>query len=461
MATMIPDVAPPTPEQIAIVKSTAAVLEVHGVTITTAFYANMHREIPILHEVFNQANQRNGHQARALAMSVLAYAKNIDNLAVLSEAVETICQKHASILIEPAQYEIVGKYLLEAIKQVLGDAATDEIISAWAAAYWMLARILINREEQIYREHSSRDWRPFVVSRKVKESEEITSFYLKPTDGNPVEHYKPGQYISIRIAVPQQEWKQSRQYSLSDSPDYAHYRISVKRMDGIDTKDPAAVSHPGWVSNVLHDTVKEGDTVDLTFPCGSFFLDTKESAEAPVVLVSGGVGLTPLMSMLNTLIGEGSDRSVTWIHTTRSRKAYAFEEQVETVMKTKPYWRAVVYSCDPALTSDGSIPNYRTVNSRLDLRDLDSSTDLHLDNPETQYFICGPEKFMAEMTDRLVSLGALANKVKYEKFGTGNIEGEEKPAPILDHRMATCPVSGVQGKTLECPSASFRQSAQA
>ncbi|KAK6341394.1 hypothetical protein TWF696_008470 [Orbilia brochopaga] len=458
MTVEIPDVAPPTPEQIAIVKSTAPVLEVHGVTITTAFYANMHRENPILHEVFNQANQRNGHQARALAMSVLAYAKYIDNLAVLGEAVEIICQKHASILIQPAQYNIVGKYLLEAIKQVLGDAATDEIISAWGAAYWQLARIMIGREEQIYCEHASRDWRPFVVSRKIKESEEITSFHLAPTDGKPVEHYKPGQYISVRVAVPQQEWKQSRQYSLSDSPDPKHYRISVKRIDGVSAENPATASYPGWVSNVLHDTVQEGDIVDLTFPCGAFYLDTKESRKAPVVLISGGVGLTPLMSMLNTLISEGSDRPVTWIHTTRSRKAYAFEEQVKAVMKTKPSWNAIVYSCDPALTSDGSVTNYRTVNGRLDLRDLDKNADLHLDNPDTQYFICGPDGFMPEMKESLVRLGASAGKVKYEKFGTGNIE-EEKPAS--NQEMETCPVSGAQGKSMECPSGSLRQSAQA
>ncbi|KAF3929961.1 Flavohemoprotein [Arthrobotrys entomopaga] len=447
----IPQVPPPTPEEIAIVKSTVPVLEEHGVTITTVFYENMHRENPSLNEVFNQANQKNGHQARALAASVLAYAKYIDNLAVLGDAVETICQKHASLLIKPEQYSIVGKYLLEAIKQVLGDAATDAVLSAWGACYWQLAYLFINREEEIYTEKANRDWREFTVEKKIKESDEITSFYLKPKDGKPVEEYKPGQYISVRVAVPQQEWKQIRQYSLSTSQDPEYYRISVKRACDIDAEN---TSHPGWVSNVLHETIREGDTLDLTFPCGSFHLDSKATPEAPVVLISGGVGLTPLMSMMNTLVDEGSDRPLTWIHSTRSQNSYAFGDYIKSVMKTKSDWHAIVYRQD--LISTEHAENYKVLNGRVNLRTLGRSTDLHLDNPDTQYFICGPDSFMLDLKEVLVNLGAKADNVKYERFGTGDLV-KEKPAVVIAPQV--CPVSHAHAGTsgLSCPVSGLRE----
>ncbi|EPS38267.1 hypothetical protein H072_8102 [Dactylellina haptotyla CBS 200.50] len=442
-------VPPPTPEQAAIVKSTVPVLEQYGVTITSTFYQNMHRDIPELHEIFNQANQKNGHQARALATAVLAYAKYIDNLSVLGEAVELICQKHASLLIQPGHYDIVGKYLLAAIKEVLGGAAADEIVSAWGACYWQLAYIMIDREEQIYTEKANRDWREFVVEKKLKESEEVTSFYLKPKDGNPVESHKPGQYISIRVPVPQQDWKQIRQYSLSTCPDPSYYRISVKKIDGIDTEDTSLQAHPGWVSNVLHDSVQEGDTVDLTFPCGSFYLDPKTSSQAPIVLISGGVGLTPLMSMLDTLVDEGSERPLTWIHATRSQNAYAFGDHVKAIMKTKPTWQAVVYNRDGDLSKDGDTANHKVVDGRIDLSALDRAIDLYLDDVDTEYFICGPDSFMVELKDILVGMGANADNVKYERFGTGDVIREPAPAvsgcPASQMKPAaglTCPVTG-------------------
>ncbi|KAF3933227.1 Flavohemoprotein [Dactylellina cionopaga] len=447
--TATPQVPPPTQEQAAIVKSTVPVLEEHGVTITTVFYKNLHDDIPALHEIFNQANQTNGHQAKALAGAVLAYAKYIDNLSVLTDAVELICQKHASLLIQPAHYTIVGEYLLAAIKQVLGDAATDEVISAWGACYWQLANLMINREEEIYAEKSQRDWKPFLVEKKIKESEEVTSFYLKPTDGKPIESYKPGQYISVRVDVPQQEWKQSRQYSLSTSHDPSYYRISVKRIDGIDTQNADMSAYPGWVSNVLHDNVQQGDIVDLTFPCGTFYLDHKTNSDAPVVLISGGVGVTPLMAMLNTLVDGGDERPLTWIHATRSQSAYAFGDDLKAIMKTKENWHAIVYNRDLSLTSNE--PNYNIIGGKVDLPSLDASTDLYLDNLNTQYFICGPDSFMVELKEVLVSLGAAADNVKYERFGTGEFIQEEKTTVLPS---GGCPVShmnGGQSAGLKCP----------
>src|SRR5436190_4372987 len=138
---------------VAIVKSTAPILEQHGETLTRHFYARMFEKNPEVGPFFNRTNQSKGTQQRALAAAICAYAANIDNLEVLGGAVELIAQKHASLQIRAEHYPIVGENLLASIREVLGEGATEAVIAAWAEAYGFLANILIGRENEIYHQH--------------------------------------------------------------------------------------------------------------------------------------------------------------------------------------------------------------------------------------------------------------------------------------------------------------------
>lgn len=131
-----------TPDQVKLIKATVPVLKEHGTTITTRFYETLLKENPSLNGIFNQTNQKNGHQAGALAGSLYAYASHIDDLGVLSPAVEKICHKHASMYVQPEHYDVVGTYLLRAMGDVLGAALTPELLEAWGQAYWQLANIV-------------------------------------------------------------------------------------------------------------------------------------------------------------------------------------------------------------------------------------------------------------------------------------------------------------------------------
>lgn len=131
-----------TQEQTKIIKATVPVLVEHGETITSRFYGNMLRENPSLNNIFNHTNQVNHQQPIALAKALYAYATHIDDLGALSPAVELICNKHASLYVQPEQYDIVGKYLLGAMGEVLGDAFTPAIEDAWKAAYFQLAGVV-------------------------------------------------------------------------------------------------------------------------------------------------------------------------------------------------------------------------------------------------------------------------------------------------------------------------------
>src|SRR3546814_4577895 len=143
---------PLSDQTIALVKATVPALEAHGLDIVREMYSRMFQN-PAIRELFNQSHHGDtGSQPRALTAAILAYASNIDNLAALAPAVEHITQKHVGLQILPEHYPYVGEALLGAIKAVLGDAATDEILAAWGEAYWVLANIMIAREDHLDRE---------------------------------------------------------------------------------------------------------------------------------------------------------------------------------------------------------------------------------------------------------------------------------------------------------------------
>lgn len=322
---------------IAIVKATGPLVAENAVAITTRFYHLMFTGDPQVKQFFNQAHQAAGTQQRALAGAVCAYAANIDNLGALGPAVELIAQKHCSLNIQPEHYPIVGKHLLAAVKDVLGDPVTDEVVAAWGEAYGLLAHILIQREAEIYAEQAQAagGWnglRTFVVDRKTPESDVITSFYLKPADGKPLPEFQAGQYITVKVDVPGVEVS-PRNYSLSDASGVGHYRISVKREPA-----PQSGTSPGVVSNFLHDHVQPGDQIKLGPPCGEFILPQEQDLAdgAPVVFISGGVGLTPVHSMLKTLASRRASNPVYFIHAASNSSTHALADEVKQVATELP-----------------------------------------------------------------------------------------------------------------------------
>ena len=221
----------------------------------------------------------------------------------------------------------MGKHLLAAIKDVLADAATDDVIAAWGEAYGLLAEIFIERERAIYEAQAAvaggwTGYREFVVDRKIVESENVTSFYLRPKDGGRVAPYQPGQYITVKIEHPAAPTS-PRNYSLSDRPGLGHYRISVKREPSLNADAPA-----GLVSNFLHDEIHEGDVLNIGPPCGEFTLDPKEVKDRTTVLLSGGIGITPVLSMLKSLVHRGATAPIHFVHAARNGRTHALAREV-------------------------------------------------------------------------------------------------------------------------------------
>nr|WP_320136167.1 NO-inducible flavohemoprotein [uncultured Amphritea sp.] len=392
-------------ETITVVKATVPAIQASGEAITQHFYRLLFAEHPELQHVFNMASQASGRQQSTLAAAILGYAAHIDNLSALGGTVEKIAAKHFSLDITPAQYDIVGRNLLRAIREVLGaEVATDTVLTAWAEAYQKLADILIGREEQLYAEAKAEGWngfKAFKVDRIVDESDEIRSFYLRPLDGKPLPEYRPGQFLSIKIASPDWQYEEIRQYSLSDSPRAEGYRISVKREPAAEAGVPA-----GRVSNYLHDHLKLGGQLAVHMPGGDFFL---KHNDRPVVLISGGVGVTPMISMLNDLLLKNDSRDIVWLQGARNRQSHAFAQHIGCLKQDYPKLTAVTFYDDPSAAKQG--------------RDYDHQGYItcewlaHYCPADAEFYFCGPLAFMRAIYRQLKGLGVDDAQLNYEVFG--------------------------------------------
>lgn len=390
------------------IKATVPVLADHGGAIIVRFYQNMLDEYPELKNVFNMAHQQKGQQQEALARAVYAYAANIDDPLSLDALLQGIAHKHVSLGIQPDQYAIVGKHLLGAIKEVLGAAATEDIMYAWEQAYGQLADVLVGMERELYQASAStpggwNGWREFVVREKNPESEEITSFVLEPEDGQPVANFEPGQYISVVVQVPALGVEQIRQYSLSDVPNGRTYRISVKRESGNEDQPP------GYVSNLLHDHVQIGDRIRLAAPYGNFFIDV--NATTPVVLISGGVGLTPMISMLKRVLQSPDQRHLVFVHGARNGRVQAMKSKLRQAADEHDNFHLIMFYNEP-LASD-QIGQDFDFEGFVDVKRIADQILLE----DADYYICGPVPFMRMQHDALMNLGVGEARIHYEVFG--------------------------------------------
>jgi len=253
----------------------------------------------------------------------------------------------------------------------------------------------------------------------VDEAEGIKSFYLKPKDGKPLPTYLPGQYISIQMKVPDLDgYMQSRQYSLSGAPRPDYYRVSVKKESAISQDGRLAPSHPGYVSSVLHEQKHVGDIVQVSFPRGDFFLDTSKTIDYPVVLLSAGVGITPMVSMIDTLVDQNHKAPVSLIHATRSSRLFAFSKHVRDLRTKHDNIRVSIFNSNPNSGDEAEAQLENDFVGRMNLDKLDQKKELHIGDNSASYYICGPSSFMKDMGAKLESYGVQKDKIKMEIFGT-------------------------------------------
>jgi nitric oxide dioxygenase len=379
----------------ATVRATLPAVAAHLDEITERFYAGLFAAHPeLLRDLFNRANQASGTQRRALAGAVAAFATHLlEHPDQRPDAMlGRIAHKHASLGIAPEQYAVVHEHLFAAIADVLGDAVTPEVAAAWSEVYWLLAHALIAIEKRLYAEHGGRDRRSWEVVERVTETPDVVSFRLRPVDGGPVRDFRAGQYVSVGVELPDGA-RQIRQYSLSGAPGENVRQISVKRVHGTGSPD-------GEVSNHLHAHVQVGSVLELSEPYGDLVLD--DAPDAPVLLVSAGIGVTPMIAMLAELAESGHRAPVTVVHGDRSPAYHALRTEQEAYAGKLPD------SSVHFFYSQAAQPGAHA--GRVDLSGIDVPAG-------TRAYLCGPLPFMRAMRSQLIDKGVAPADIHYEVFG--------------------------------------------
>lgn len=263
-------------------------------------------------------------------------------------------------------------------------------------------------DAQAVQEGTWTGWRSFQVRRKVKEDaiDGICSFYLYPHDGKAIATYRPGQFLTIQVRTPGKASPDVRCYSLSDSPKRDHYRLTIKRI--VSPPGDASVP-PGRVSNYLHDHIHENDIIDVRAPSGSFFLDM--SKETPVVLIGGGVGVTPALAMLNAICESGSARETWFFYGVRNRAEHIMADHLRKIAAEHPNVHLqVCYSRPSDKCTPGIDYHHKShVNVELLKRVLPSSN--------YHFYMCGPGPMMDGLVQGLEDWGVPAECVHLELFG--------------------------------------------
>ena len=383
-----------SPKTLEIVKATVPVLEEHGTAITTVFYQNMFDEHPELLDIFNETNQKLGRQQTALAMTVLAAAKHLENLATLLPQVTQISHKHRALQILPEHYPIVGHHLIGAIKEVLGEAANDDIIDAWTEAYDEIADVFIQLEKTMYEQEMWEGFAPFKITKKVEAATDIAAFTVVPANDD-IDLSKlslsAGQYITVKADPEDSDHLALRHYSLYSATSDKGIQFAVRR----DNRN----EHYGLVSNHLHDHLDVGDTILLSAPAGDFELnqDLIQQNDIPLVLVSAGVGVTPILSMLEAQVTANPKRPIVWVYACQNKEHHAFDSKVNELLAAADNVEKHIFYFEA-----GQI--------------LDEAWLANLPKPADIY-VCGSMMFMESIIDGLMALDHGVDSVHYEPFG--------------------------------------------
>jgi hypothetical protein len=261
-------------------------------------------------------------------------------------------------------------------------------------------------------------YRKFEVVRKVVECDDVCAVYLKPHDGKTLAQFKPGQYLTFQLSVPGRDKPLVRCYSLSDSPhrlDY--YRVTIK-------KERAPADRPdlpcGAGSSYFTDVVKEGDILDVKAPSGHFYLEMAKSH--PIVLIAGGVGVTPMLSMAQAVAASGSKREVWFFYGVRNSKEHIHKQELEKLAAENEHIHLHVCYSRP-LPNDVKGRDYQH-EGRVSIELLKEA----LPSNNFEYYLCGNGSFMKSLTDGLEEWGVPEKDVHFEAFGPATVK---KKAPEL------------------------------
>lgn len=387
------------PDHAEVISATLPLVGAHIDEITREFYRRMFAAHPeLLRNLFNRGNQAQGAQQRALAASIATFAAHLVDPALPhpAELLSRIGHKHASLGVTADQYPIVHEHLFAAIVEVLGaDTVTAEVAEAWDRVYWIMADTLIELERELYRAAGVGEGDVYRRARVVSRVDDPSGTVLVTvrTDG-PISGFAPGQYVSVGVTMPDGA-RQLRQYSLVDSPGTGELTFAVKPV-------VATAGQPaGEVSSWIAANLRVGDVLDVTVPFGDLPVPT---GSEPLVLISAGIGATPMIGVLEYLAVQARDVHVQVLHADRSARSHPLRARQRELTDLLPNATLEVWYED-GVGADAP-------DARAGLLDLDA---VRLAD-DAQIYLCGNNGFVQAVREQLVRRGVAASRVHCELF---------------------------------------------
>ena len=288
------------------------------------------------------------------------------------------------------------------------------------------------------------DWRDFKIVKKQTESKEITSFYFQPVDGKKIPDFKPGQYLTIKLDIADRDRPVIRTYSLSDYPENRdYYRLSIKREGSPKDLDVP----PGVASNYMHDNIKEGSIIPCKPPKGKFYLEVDNSR--PAVLISNGVGITPMISMAKACAKQNPNRHVWFIHGARNGDNHACREEVNAIEQNYDNLHVYYRYSRPNPEDEGKFHSQGYADKQL-LADtvIPEIKQTHSGSTDAEYFLCGSPAFMDSIKKGLSELNVPEDNVYFESFGGGKTKGKAEATDTAESAVESAEVTfAASGKT--------------
>jgi nitric oxide dioxygenase len=384
------------PRHAEVVKATLPLVGAHIDEITTEFYRRMFAQHPgLLRNLFNRGNQAQGAQQRALAASIATFATHLVDPALPhpAELLSRIGHKHASLGITADQYPIVHENLFAAIVEVLGaETVTAEVAEAWDRVYWIMADTLIELERGLYAEAGVSDGDVFRRLPVVSRVDDPSGAVLLTVSANGMKS-SAGQYVSVGVTMTDGA-RQLRQYSLVNAPGTGELMFVVKPVEALGD-EPA-----GEVSNWIRANVCVGDLLDVTVPFGD--LPAPQPGK-PVVLVSAGIGITPMIGLLESVLAEAPDTVVRVLHADRGDQSHSLRERQHELVAALPNASLDVWYEDGLVTGPGVHAGL------LNLEGVDLPADADV-------YLCGSNGFVQAVNSQLAGRGIPADRVHCELF---------------------------------------------
>jgi nitric oxide dioxygenase len=389
-----------TPAHAELVSATLPLVGANIDEIASVFYRRLFDHHPeLLRTLFNRGNQGQGAQQRALAASIATFAIHLvdPTLPHPAELLSRIGHKHASLGVTADQYPIVHEHLFGAIVQVLGaDVVSAEVAEAWDRVYWIMAQTLIDLETSLYAEAGVAAGDVYRRARVLSRVDDPSGAVLVTvgTAGGETPDFGPAQYVSVGVTLPDGA-RQLRQYSLVCSGGTGAMTFAVKPVEA------AGDSPAGEVSNWIRDNVRVGDLLDITLPFGD--LPTPRPG-APVVLISAGIGVTPMIGILESLTVDAPDTWVRILHADRSAQTHPLRQRQHELSTRLPNARLDVWYEDGETDGRFGVHPGRIV---LDVGELPEAAEVYL---------CGGNGFVRAVREQLEAGGVRAERVHCELF---------------------------------------------